>query len=121
MNRNRMGVWCGYAAVPPGHPYHGKRYDEVDVEVHGGLTYAAACAGEICHKPAAGEPHDVWWFGFDCGHAWDLAPGYSKVVDEVRNMAGLEPRPRFPDEVYRDAAYVRSEVEQLAEQLAEVK
>jgi hypothetical protein len=24
--RNQMGVWCGYAAVPPGHPWHGVHY-----------------------------------------------------------------------------------------------
>jgi hypothetical protein len=108
-----MGIWCGYAAVPPGHPYHGKGYDDIDVEVHGGLTYSDKCAGEICHKPEPGEPDDVWWLGFDCGHAWDYSPGIDKQLADI----GL-PRPHFPDEAYRDAAYVRSEVEKLAEQLA---
>src|SRR5438067_12443361 len=81
--RGPVGAWCGYAAVPPGHPLHGKGYSElydyetesgIDIRVHGGLTYAGACSGDICHVPRLGEPDDVWWFGFDCSHAGDLAP-----------------------------------------------
>lgn len=26
--RNRLGAWCGYASVLPGHPFHGRDYDE---------------------------------------------------------------------------------------------
>lgn len=53
------GNWCGYAAVPPGHPLHGQDYNAVDVDVHGGLTYADRCGGHICHVPKPGEPEDV--------------------------------------------------------------
>jgi hypothetical protein len=109
--RNKLlGNWCGYAAVPPGHPLHGKGYEEVDIEVHGGLTYANACQGPICHVPKPGEPDDVWWFGFDCCHAGDLSPG---VVASSRRH-GLA---SFKYENYRDLAYIRSETEGLAEQL----
>ena len=45
------GNWCGYAAVPPGHPAHGKPYQDVDADVHGGLTYADKCRDYICHVP----------------------------------------------------------------------
>jgi hypothetical protein len=115
MNRNRMGVWCGYVAVPPGHPLHGKHYGDVEVDVHGGrLTYSDVCQGEICHVPAPGQPDDVFWFGFDCAHAMDLVPGIDKVLADIGH-----PRPSFMmGDVYRDMAYVRREVESLAEQLA---
>jgi hypothetical protein len=43
----RLGFWCGYAGVAPGHPCWGKQYDELEVEVHGGLTYSARCSGPI--------------------------------------------------------------------------
>lgn len=106
MLRNlRLGHWCGYVAVPPGHPYYGKDYDGLDVEVHGGLTYADACAGDICHKAKPGEPDDLWWLGFDCGHFLDLVP--------FRHDSDLPEK-----EIYRDVAYVRAECERLAEQLA---
>lgn len=104
-----MGNWCGYAAVAPGHPLHGAGYyaaEEAGVRAHGGLTYASACAGEICHVPKPGEPDDVWWFGFDCAHSGDLVPAHC-----CRRTA-------FIGEVYRDLAYVYAETTLLAAQLA---
>jgi hypothetical protein len=114
--RGPMGNWCGYVGVPKEHPAYGKGYDDVDVRVHGGLTYAARCCGHICHVPQPGMPDDVFWFGFDCGHAFDVSPGL-----EAR-MRGIHmPLMRYPMEVYRDLPYVRSEIESLAEQLAAVQ
>ena len=104
LKRNRGGVWCGYAAVPPDHPWHGTHYDEVPVDVHGGLTYADACRGSICHVPQPGEPDNVWWFGFDSGHVGDVIPALPQVTE-------------WTDD-YRDMAYVRAETTRLAEQLA---
>ena len=34
------GTHNGYVAVPPTNKYYGKHYDEVDIEVHGGLTFS---------------------------------------------------------------------------------
>lgn len=74
--RGPSGSWCGYVAVPPGHPLHGKGYEDVSCSVHGGLTFADRCqpGGLICHVPAPGEPDDVWWLGFDCAHGGDYSP-----------------------------------------------
>lgn len=104
----RSGHWCGYAAVPPGHPAHGKEYDSLDVNVHGGLTYGNRCSGQVCHVPKPGESDDVFWFGFDCAHSGDISPAYD------RNLG------RYEFEAYRDAEYVRRETERLAEQLAAI-
>lgn len=105
--RNYSGALCGYVGVPPGHPWHGKSYsdlqhlecDEHDDEcpygcdhpytgpkVHGGLTYSAPCqaGGSICHVPREGEPADVWWLGFDCAHSGDLVPGMIAIRKEVQ-------------------------------------
>lgn len=49
---------CGYVDVPATHPMHGKHYDDVDVDVHGGLTYSE-------------KEGDVWRFGFDTAHFGD--------------------------------------------------
>lgn len=121
LNRNDLGTWCGYAAVPPGHPLHGHRYEDAEVDVHGGLTYAGPCQGHICHVAEPGEPDDVWWFGFDCGHCWDITP----ALDAYLQARGIrQPAEKISDElwsaVYRDLAYVRHETESLAEQLAGV-
>lgn len=118
---NRAIAWCGYVGVPPGHPWHGKKYDDVTqkdgnyVEVHGGLTYADKCQGPICHIAKPGEPDDLWWLGFDCAHSGDLT---------IFDIDGVIPdRLRAPigwHDTYRDLAYVKSETEQLAKQAAEV-
>jgi hypothetical protein len=102
--RNReLGHLCGYVGVPSSHPCFGRDYDEVDCEVHGGLTYANECSGEICHK----ANQEVWWFGFDCAHLFDLSP-WMKGRNE-----------HSPHDVYRDIPYVRSECEKLAAELKE--
>jgi hypothetical protein len=112
MTRGPIGAWCGYVAVPPTHPWHGVDYwpDEkhpvMDVSVHGGLTYASSCYGQICHVPKPGDTDDVWWFGFDCAHAYDETP----YVGTYGSSYGT----------YRDVAYVKAEVEKLATQLKEV-
>ena len=43
MLRGALGNWCGYVGINGNHPCAGKDYDDLDVSVHGGLTYAAYC------------------------------------------------------------------------------
>lgn len=52
------GAVNGYVRIPEDHPWHGLGYDDIDVEVHGGLTYA-----------------NEGWVGFDTLHAGDYWPG----------------------------------------------
>lgn len=89
------------------------------IDVHGGLTYADACHGPICHVPQPGEPDDVWWFGFDCGHCDDIAPGMDALLRKVYADKGdvWEPHHLHGAE-YRTLAYVQAETNKLAEQLA---
>lgn len=117
MVRNvELGNWCGYAAVPPGHPWHGRDMEAIDVEVHWGLTYSAACTGQICHAPQPGEPADVWWLGFDCGHGFDIMPWMSKRLGARRLDSSFPADGPFAVK-YRDVAYVRAECERLADQI----
>jgi hypothetical protein len=118
--RNHWGAWCGYVGVPPGHPSHGKGHDEVDVEVHGGLTYANECAGHVCHIPAPGRPDDVWWLGFDCAHYMDRQPGMDAFNEDFfKRHPDLE-RSAIPRETYKPIAYVKDECARLAAQLKEM-
>lgn len=121
MKRNGAGAWCGYTAVNPDHPYHGINYIELpeDIDVHGTLTYSGFCHGEICHVPQPGEPDDVFWYGFDCNHSFDAAPALeaafgviNQLSDELHGIDG-------PARDYRDVAYVREQVTNLARQLAD--
>jgi hypothetical protein len=58
------GYGCGYIGLPPEHPWHGKNYMELEVDIHGGLTYSNKSVGK---DPADG----YWWIGFDTAHSGD--------------------------------------------------
>jgi len=109
------GHWCGYVGVAEPHPVFEKNYDDVNVDVHGGLTYAAFCderenpAEGICHVPFEGRPHRVWWLGFDCAHSGDESPGMRRWNREHGFSREWE--------AYRDRRYVEHEVRSLATQL----
>lgn len=108
-----LGHLCGYVGVPPAHPCSGKGYDDVEVEVHGGLTFAREGGG----RPEL--PEDFWRFGFDCAHYGD----YSPPTDERAQAIHLEVTGRIgprSDEIYRNWSYVRQETEHLAEQLGQM-
>ncbi len=130
--RNHWGALCGYVGVGPDHPYHGLDYQTCPAEVHGGLTFATTCSETedpshfICHIPQPGRPHNVWWFGFDCSHAFDLSPRQEADNHEryekakaIGDTEGMRIWGRYdPDKVYRTLHYVIREIEQLAQQLA---
>jgi hypothetical protein len=114
--RNHWGSWCGYVAVPSGHPLHGMHFDHVvDVNVHGSLSYSDRCQHDlgICHVPSPGEPDDVWWLGFSCDGTWDISP----ARDAFGRTLGHAPI-RFDECSYKTLDYVRAEIMRLAEQLA---
>ena len=125
IHRNRIGSLCGYVGVGRGHPDYGKHYDEVDVDVHGRLTYANTCqTGEgvteedgICHVPEPGRDHDIWWLGFDCAHGRDFSP--AMVSDLRKHGIDHSPMTGIFRETYKDRAYVQVEVERLALQLVD--
>lgn len=109
--RNRMGALCGYVGVAEGHPAFDVHYDEVNVDVHGGLTFADFCQPNdgdegICHVPDEGEPERVYWLGFDCAHCWDVTPAWPDG---------------FGEGSYKNIPYVQNECRQLAAQLAAQK
>jgi hypothetical protein len=117
--RGPTGGLCGYVAVPPGHPWHGLDFPDVPDAAHeaawGGLTYSAACSGEVCHIPAPGEPDDVWWLGFDCCHYDDLTPlfaGPEGVTLHTCEALGMR---------YKPIGFVRAYVEGLARSVVEAR
>lgn len=94
------------------------------VKVHGGLTFSDKCGGHICHAPKPGEPDNVWWFGFDCAHAFDHSP---KMAATLKMISDKEPG-KFDrlmgfrrKEIYWTLGAVQKEVEKLAKQLLKIK
>ena len=129
--RNHRGALCGYVGVDETHPwfevgYYGTDEHPIDVEVHGGLTFAEHCMpGEdestgICHVPDPGKSDHVWWFGFDCAQPMDYSPNdpSDSLFDLLTSFADAIGR-GVEGAGYRDLGYVRREVTGLARQLAE--
>jgi len=107
------GHRCGYVRVPPGHPFHGKHYDTLDVDVHGGLTFAEL---ETCAAHADGQGY---WFGFDCAHYMDVfynpdaKPEEARSTLEIHRKYSISPNHGH----YWTLPEVVAETERLAEQL----
>lgn len=110
------GALCGYVGVPPGHPWHGRDYDEIDPSP--GLCQDGPEDSTICHIPAPGEPDGVWWLGFDCAHAFDVSPAMAAREREL-GLPHLLHLPG-PQEQYRHVGYVKTECARLAEQAAAI-
>ena len=55
------GHLCGYISIPKNHKFFGKNFYDIEIEVHGGLTYANI-------------EEDEFWIGFDCAHSMDYVP-----------------------------------------------
>jgi hypothetical protein len=100
---------CGYVRVPAGHLQHGKSYDDVPVEVHGGLTF-----GKL--EPCEHEDGQGYWYGFDCAHCGDALyePGNEPEFVKRLNLKCH----REPEDHYWTLEEVVAETEALAKQLA---
>ena len=92
------GCWCGYVRVPEAHNCFDKYYDDIDVYVHGGLTFSGNSLPDWKH-----EKETKGWLGFDCGHAGDIIPYLWK------------------EGTYRTKEYVKQECTELAKQLKDLE
>lgn len=102
---NGMGYRCGYVKVQPGHPWHGVAAEEIDVDVHGGLTFSEH--DQPCANPDGKD--DGYWVGFDCAHYMDAQ---DPSLPPSRDGVQLGHR----DGVVRTQEYVESECRNLCEQ-----
>lgn len=72
----KTGWGNGYVLLPKGHKWHGKHYDDIPVEIHGGLTFSEPITedmveGENWEQYLTKEDVGCWMIGFDCAHFGD--------------------------------------------------
>ncbi len=105
--------WCGYVGISKSHPYY--QMDELDLNVHGGVTYSSLCSEIICHF-SDNESEPLFWLGFDCAHCDDLVPKMLQFMDYPKHalLFGRSSN-------YKNVDYVMHEVKYLAEQLREIE
>ena len=113
-----LGHRCGYVGVPNSHPLYGKHYDDVDVEIHGGLTYAD-------YRKDFDETNKLWYFGFDCAHCGDTndyesLEKYGMMTESMKQVKEINERFKNEDDVVRTYEYVFEEVYKLNEQLSDI-
>ena len=80
-----VGWGNGYVLIPEGHPLHGKHYDEIDVDIHGGLTFSNLVDDQMAEYWGLEGHIGKWCIGFDTCHLGDTLdrwPKY-KVEDEA--------------------------------------
>lgn len=120
------GALCGYVGVRPTHPLYGQPGRAsvlAGFRTHARITYAALCEegdGEeprVCCVAESGRSANVWWFGFDCAHPFDVVPSRVALLGHI----GLTYAARTGPAVYRRFGYVREQVTLLASQLAAVQ
>ena len=90
----------GYVGVPLSHVCYEMGYDEVNVAIHGGLTYDEKADG-------------LKWFGFDTNHAGDFSPGLFLMLIATDGNLPID----MLGDTYRTWEYVEQEVTDLALQL----
>lgn len=97
-----------YVRIPENHPYYKKDYNEIDIDVHGGLTYSKEYL-DIGELPAL----DGWFIGWDYAHLGDYAGWY----EEKRYKAlGL-----YEDAKKWTTEEIKEDVERVCAQLSKIK
>lgn len=107
--RNAMGFWCGYVILPAGHSLIRDHYENIPLEVHGGLTY--------------GKHHEdkSMTIGFDCAHLGDKKPSYNNqlvkeiILDPILCSIILEER----EGTYKTIEFVQRECRKMVDQIVE--
>lgn len=71
----------GYVRIAEGHKYYGKTYDDIPINVHGGLTFGD-------HIMDNDKWSDGYWVGFDTAHYGDNSDTWTidAVSDETIHL-----------------------------------
>jgi hypothetical protein len=76
-----FGWGNGYIGLPKEHPWYGIEYDEIECDIHGGLTYG-------CETLKGFDGEGFWWIGFDTSHYCDTLFNWpeQEVIAETKRL-----------------------------------
>lgn len=79
------GFGNGYVLLPPTHKYFKIHYDDIPVEVHGGLTFSQSVDDRLSSWGILKEYTGWWCVGFDTAHFSDSLDDWDKqaVINET--------------------------------------
>ncbi len=100
-----------YLGIPEKHPLAGFNYDDIELSVHGGLTY-----GQLGKLPY--WPEGWFWYGWDYAHAGDL--GFYELHYHTERQTHEETRwtPEMVHEEVMETIPQFIRLKQIAEQMA---
>lgn len=95
----------GYVGLPEGHKFYGKGYDDIDIDCHGGITFADHWED---------QKDNLWYIGFDCAHHMDITPGCEMrlPLDMQMKISDID-----SNVTYKNIEYVRNECKNIVDQL----
>lgn len=124
INFRNLGFRTGYVEIPADHPLYGVDGDNLDINCHGGITWAN-------EELPVNTEGDSWWIGFDCAHyadGEDLETAKKYFANDEESMRMLElkldMRKKFPtsyDEHVWTLEEVEDELKHIVDQLIEEK
>lgn len=83
-----FGWGNGYVIIPKGHHLHGKSYNEIHVDIHGGLTFSELIDEDVAEVFGMDKKHTgSWLVGFDTCHYGDTLEKWPK--EKVQEEADL--------------------------------
>jgi hypothetical protein len=108
-----LGYRCGYVKIPKNHPWYGVHYNEIDIEVHGGLTFSSL----------VGLDHPIlsngYWIGFDCMHSADL-PDRDEAKKEYIKYANMFSKLKLDGSKIRNLRYVESKCRNICVECSQI-
>jgi hypothetical protein len=105
-----LGHRCGYVGVYENSPLRNVEYDDLDVNVHGGLTFSGNLNAD----------ESQWFFGFDCAHIFD-APDIEKMKEYMEMGVLDQSQHKLLDWYLTYPVLTKSTVKSLDFVLAELK
>lgn len=96
----RAGYGNGYVILPKFHPWFGLHYNDIPVEIHGGLTFSDKITEELIETWAKSKAREkeldkklkanlgLWMIGFDTIHYGDNEENWPKeaVEEETKRL-----------------------------------
>lgn len=82
---------CAYVGVPLDHPIAGMDYNDIDLQVHGGLTFGREGAGTF--------PAGWYWYGWDYSHCDD------KSFYDLKYNSSRNGKPWTVEDVVKDSEW----------------
>lgn len=93
-----------YIKIPKDHKYYGKDMDEIDLDVHGGVTY-----GSEGLYISENQNIEGWFIGWDYSHYGDYL-GYESIIPKIYRINGKKWTTKEMYEEVRQACYQLNEM-----------